>query len=43
MKALVTGFDAFGGETVNPSALAVGRLKKRVRGIVVRTTILPTS
>lgn len=43
MKALVTGFDAFGGEAVNPSALAVGRLKKRVGGIVVRTAILPTS
>ncbi len=43
MKALVTGFDAFGGETVNPSSLAVGRLKKRVGGIVVHTAELPTS
>ena len=43
MKALVTGFDAFGGEAVNPSALAVGRLKKRVGNILVRTAILPTS
>jgi pyroglutamyl-peptidase len=43
MKALVTGFDAFGGETVNPSSLAVGRLKKRIGGIVVHTAELPTS
>jgi len=43
MKALVTGFDAFGGEAVNPSSLAVGKLKKRVGGIVVHTAQLPTS
>lgn len=43
MKALVTGFDAFGGEAVNPSSLAVGKLKKRVGGIVVHTVQLPTS
>ena len=43
MKALVTGFDAFGGEAVNPSSLAVGRLKKRIGGIVVHTAQLPTS
>ena len=43
MKALVTGFDAFGGEAVNPSSLAVGRLKKRIGGIVVHTVQLPTS
>lgn len=43
MKALVTGFDAFGGEAVNPSSLAVGRLKKRIGGVVVHTAELPTS
>jgi pyroglutamyl-peptidase len=43
MKALVTGFDAFGGETVNPSSLAVRRLKKRIGGIVIHTAELPTS
>ncbi len=43
MKALITGFDAFGGEAVNPSSLAVGKLKKRVGGIVVHTAQLPTS
>ena len=30
MKALVTGFDPFGGDKVNPSSLAVGQLKKRI-------------
>jgi pyroglutamyl-peptidase len=43
MKALVTGFDAFGGEKVNPSSMAVGRLKRRMGGLAVRTTVLPTS
>ncbi|MDP1960824.1 MAG: pyroglutamyl-peptidase I [Reyranella sp.] len=43
MKALVTGFDAFGGGAVNPSSLAVGRLKKRIGGIIVHTAELPTS
>ncbi|MGH8429269.1 MAG: pyroglutamyl-peptidase I, partial [Solimonas sp.] len=43
MKALVTGFDPFGGDKVNPSSLAVGRLKKRIGGVVVHTAELPTS
>ena len=43
MKALVTGFDAFGGEAVNPSSLAVARLRKRIGGMVVHTARLPTS
>ena len=43
MKALVTGFDAFGGDTINPSSLAVDRLKKRIGGVVVHTATLPTS
>ena len=43
MKALVTGFDPFGGDEVNPSSLAVGRLKKRIGGIAVHTAKLPTS
>ena len=33
MKALVTGFDAFGGDKVNPSILAVRRLKRRMNGL----------
>ncbi len=43
MKALVTGFDPFGGDKVNPSSLAVGKLKKRIGGVVVHTATLPTS
>ena len=43
MQALVTGFDPFGGDEVNPSSLAVGKLKKRIGGIAVHTAQLPTS
>ena len=43
MKALVTGFDPFGGDEVNPSSLAVGKLKKHLGDIVVHTAELPTS
>jgi pyroglutamyl-peptidase len=43
MKALVTGFDAFGGEKVNPSSMAAGRLKRRMGSLAVHTTVLPTS
>ena len=43
MKALVTGFDAFGGDEVNPSSLAVGRLKKRLGKVTVQAAELPTS
>ena len=43
MKALVTGFDPFGGDKVNPSSLAVSKLKKRIGDIVVHTIELPTS
>src|SRR5882724_4991542 len=43
MKALVTGFDPFGGDKVNPSSLAVGNLRKRIGSVVVHTAELPTS
>ena len=43
MKALVTGFDPFGGDEVNPSSLAVGKLKKRIGSLAVHTVELPTS
>lgn len=43
MKALVTGFDPFDGDKINHSSLAVGRLRKRIGGIVVHTATLPTS
>jgi len=43
LKALVTGFEPFGGEEVNPSSLAVERLKKRYGSVVVQTATLPCS
>ena len=43
MKALVTGFDAFGGDKVNPSSLAVRRLKRRLGGLAIHVAELPTS
>jgi pyroglutamyl-peptidase len=43
MKALVTGFDAFGGDKINPSSAALERLKRKVGKLSVQTAILPTS
>ena len=43
MKALITGFDAFGGDKINPSSLAVRQLKRKSSGVVVHTAVLPTS
>ncbi len=43
MKALVTGFEPFGGDGVNPSSLALPRLKKRIEGVAVHTAELPCS
>ena len=43
MKALVTGFDPFGGDAINPSYEAVRRLPARVGMLQVMTAELPTS
>lgn len=43
MRALVTGFEPFGGDAINPSLLAVSRLKRRIGGIAVHTARLPCS
>jgi len=43
MKGLITGFDAFGGDKINPSSLAVRQLKRRIGSVVVHTAVLPTS
>src|SRR4051794_6044512 len=41
MKALVTGFEPFGGETVNPALEAVQRLPPRLGALDVVTASLP--
>jgi len=43
MKALVTGFDAFDRNTVNPSWLAVRRLKRRIGRLLIYPVELPSS
>jgi pyroglutamyl-peptidase len=43
MKALVTAFEPFGNDKINPSALAIALLKKRMGSIAVHTAVLPTS
>ncbi|MBM3342521.1 MAG: pyroglutamyl-peptidase I [Betaproteobacteria bacterium] len=42
-KALVTGFDAFGGDVINPSYEAVRRLPARIGTLGIVTARLPTS
>lgn len=43
MRALVTGFEPFGGDAINPSSLAVSRLPKRIGNTAVHTAVLPCS
>ena len=43
MKALVTGFEPFGGDLVNPSDEAVRRLKTTLGSVRIATATLPTS
>ena len=43
MRALVTGFEAFGGDAVNASLAAVMRLPARLGGLDIATLELPTS
>lgn len=42
MKILITGFDSFGGETVNPSYLAVQRMPDTIAGAELIKTQIPT-
>jgi pyroglutamyl-peptidase len=41
MKALVTGFEPFDNDTVNPSSAALALLPRRIGGLEVRTQVLP--
>lgn len=43
MKVLVTGFEPFGGETVNPAQQIVERLPQQVAGAQVVRRIVPVS
>ena len=42
MKVLITGFDAFGGEPVNPAEEAVKRISDNIRGAEIIKVIIPT-
>jgi pyroglutamyl-peptidase len=41
MKALVTGFEPFGGEPINPALEALGRLPPRLGRLAIATRVLP--
>src|SRR6266571_324604 len=41
MKALVTGFEPFGGEPINPALEALGRLPPRLGALAIATRMLP--
>jgi pyroglutamyl-peptidase len=43
LRALVTGFEPFGGETINPSAEALRRLPSRLGALQIETAVLPAS
>ena len=42
MRILITGFDNFGGENVNPSNLAINRLPNKLKNIEIKKVTLPT-
>lgn len=42
MKALVTGFEPFGGEGINPSSAALARLPSSLGPLIVATRTVPT-
>ena len=42
MRALITGFDKFGGESINPSSLCVNSLPDNIDNIEIKKITLPT-
>jgi pyroglutamyl-peptidase len=42
MKALVTGFDPFGGDSINPAQLALARLRPMLGPLTIVTRAMPT-
>ena len=42
MKVLITGFDSFGNETINPSNLAVNSLPGSIGDIIIKKVTIPT-
>ena len=42
MKVLVTGFDPFGGESINPAREAVKRIRSEIAGAEIVTMQIPT-
>ncbi len=42
MKALVTGFEPFNGDVINPSEMLLGRLNRQLGSLSVETCVLPT-
>ena len=42
MKVLITGFDSFGNETINPSNLAVNSLPDSIGDIIIKKVTIPT-
>lgn len=43
MKILITGFDAFGGEKINPASLILDRLPDEIDGNKIEKLIIPTA
>lgn len=43
MKILVTAFDAFGGDSINPSSLVLEKLEDNFKGAKIEKLLIPTS
>lgn len=43
MKILITGFDAFGGEKMNPASLILDRLPDKINGNKIEKLTIPTA